>query len=168
MTEANLWPLWLSHIYCLHSLGEVCTQFQEKNTYCTTLGATYTSPACKQFDDKPVVHSSRLQWMLGTAFIGCSVSNYKASGTLHHLGMSLSECKSNSCVGDHTCWHTAIYPVGSATMATQGQVPHSNCERAEGFLLCMSGWASSSCMVLTCYVTHSQLCHVVIWLTFTA
>ena len=112
MTEANLWPSWLSHIYCLHSSGEVCTQFQEKNIYLTTLGATYTSPACKQFNDKPVLHSSRLRWMLGTAFIGCRVSNYKTSGMLHHLGMSLSECKSNSCVGDHTCWHAAIYPVG--------------------------------------------------------
>ena len=160
MTEANLWPSWLSHIYCLHSSGEVCTQFQEKKIYLTMLGATYTSLACKQFNDKPVVHSSRLRWMLGTAFTGCRVSKYKTSGMLHHLGMSLSESKSNSCVGDHTCWHTAIYPVGSATMATQGQVPHSNCEHAEGFLLCMSGRASSSCMVLVMWLAASLVSYL--------
>ena len=33
MTEANLWPSWpsyQSHMYCLHRLGEFCTQFYEK------------------------------------------------------------------------------------------------------------------------------------------
>ena len=48
MTEANLWPLWPSYqsliMYCFHKLGEVCTQFKEKNSYkfyLATLGATY-------------------------------------------------------------------------------------------------------------------------------
>ena len=48
------------------------------------------------------------------------------SGMLHHHGVSLSKCliKSNPRVGDHTCF----YPAESATMATQGRVPHSHCE----------------------------------------
>ena len=48
------------------------------------------------------------------------------SGMLHHPGVSLSE--QSTCRWDHTCWHAAIYPAGSATMDThvQGRVLHSN------------------------------------------
>ena len=61
-----LWPSYQSHnMYCVHKSGEVCAQFQEKNSYTfylATLGATYIlhwsqfNEACTQFDEKPVVH----------------------------------------------------------------------------------------------------------------
>ena len=55
MTEANLrplWPFYLSHnIFCLHKVGKVCTQFQEKNSYTfylAMLGATYISHSLRR------------------------------------------------------------------------------------------------------------------------
>ena len=63
MTEANLWPLWPSYqshnMYCLHRLGEVCTQFYEKIAIHFILlrlvQPTWSqfNEACTQFDEKP-------------------------------------------------------------------------------------------------------------------
>ena len=65
-------------MYCLHKLGEVCTQFQEKNSYTfcyawCNLHRSQFNKVCTQFNEKPVLHLPRKQRTLGTAFIGCRV-----------------------------------------------------------------------------------------------
>ena len=58
-------------------------------------------------------------------------------------------CNPRACIGNHTCWHAAVYPAVLAIMATQC----SSCElrsiSTERFQLCMGDRAGSSCTALT-------------------
>ena len=60
-------------------------------------------------------------------------------------------------IGNHTCWHAAIYPAVSAIMATQC----SSCElrsiSTERFQLCMSGWADSTALTWNFCDSHPAL-----------
>ena len=95
------------------------------------------------------------------------------SGMLHHPGVSLSECLQSTCKWPHMGgWHAAILisgPVGSATMARQGQVPHSNCELHSIQRVSSCVWVVKLVVHVWCLletsVTHTQPCHVAIWLT---
>ena len=63
-------------------------------------------------------------------------------------GEPISECLIR--VGDNTCWHAAIYPVGSATMATRTSFTLKMWAIRSIYRgLCMNGRAGSLCTALT-------------------
>jgi len=67
--------------------------------------------------------------------------------------------------------HADMQLFGSATMATQGQVPHSNCELRSiqrDPIVWVVKLGVHARHLLETSVTCSQPCHTVIWLTLTA
>ena len=108
-------------------------------------------------------------FILNTIYVGFSFSQsqtlrlwvqvHSMSQTLTFPSKKLVHFLHNQLL-QRACWHAAIYPAGSATVARQAQASHSNrelCSMQGGFQLCMSSRAGSSRTVLTWNFCDSQL-----------
>ena len=131
---------WLAYQYLSNLLRSLtCGQDRRRTAqHCLNCASTFAISSDRTFHVLSVRHMMHMMHMcipsncMGGTFtsllLRCYYPTLWTSGMLHHPGASLNECKSNPSVGRHTCWHTAIYPAGSATMAIQARASHSNCE----------------------------------------